>query len=138
MNLDPIQELVELHASTVVTRLRHGELEQLVFEGDVTGKPDRYVNVFHDTGRWTSHDYAETSIDLEVTFTIHSVGTSRWQATWGSGFVMARLFRHVPTIPGRRCFRITHAGSQPVALDRDATPPKHFAVDRLVLRSIPA
>lgn len=135
---DDIAGLVELHAAAVLDRLRDGELADLVFEGDVAGDPPRYANVYHDTGIWTGHDYADASIDMSVTFTIHSVGASRWGAVWVSGFVMSRLLRFIPEIPGRRCFRMQSAGSQPVALDRDATPPKHFAVDRLVLRSIPA
>lgn len=134
-----IATLVEAHADAVLTLLRTDpQLEGDVFEGDVDGEPHRYVNVHHDTGVWTSRDYTGLSVDLAVTFTLHSVGMSRWEAVWVSGRVTALLLNAVLQVPGRRTFRIEPAGTQPVALDRDVTPPKHFAVDRFVLRSIPA
>ncbi len=139
MNAADFRGLIEAHAAAVFTRLRaDSELTAVVFEGDVAGDPDRYVNVFHDTGFYSAHDFTDSTGDVAVTFTIHSIGKQRWQAVWGSGRVTAQLLGFVPTIAGRRCWRITHEGSQPVRKDTDVTPPKFLAVDRFILRSTPA
>lgn len=132
------ETLVEDHVAVILTRLRAiAAYVDLVFEGDVKGNPEQYLNVFHDTGRYSAHDMQSNQVDVEITFTVHSVGVERWQAVWGSGRVTAALLGHVPTIPGRRCWRITHAGSSPVQKDRDVEPPKFLAADRFVLRSTP-
>lgn len=130
--------LIESHVEAVLTRLRaDAQLAAVVFEGDVTGNPDRYVNVWHDTGFYEPHDYLGTPGPVEVTFTIHSVGTDRWQAVWGSGRVTSRLLGWVPTVAGRTCWRIESAGTQPVRKDTDVDPPKFLAIDRFTLRSVP-
>lgn len=135
---DDFRDLIERHAQAVLTLLRADEqLVDVVFEGDVTGDPERYVNVYHDTGFYSGHDASGATVDVEVTFTIHSVGDDRWQAVWGSGRVTAALLNKVPDVEGRRCWRIEPAGSQPVTKDPDVSPPKFFAVDRFTLRSTP-
>lgn len=136
---DEVRTLLADHVAAVVARLRADTaLADNVFEGNVKGDPAQYVNVHHDTGLYASHSYVDTITDVEVTFTVHSVGTTDWEATWRDGRVTAQLLDHIPTVTGRRCFRIKPAGSQPVTLDRDVTPPKHIAISRFVLRSIPA
>lgn len=138
MNRSDYRDLIERHATAVLDQLKADtELAGFVFEGDVTGDPERYVNVWHDTGFYSAHDFTDAPVDVEVTFTIHSVGDSRWQAVWGSGRVTAQLLHFVPTIDGRRCWAITGAGSQPVRRDDDVSPPKFIAIDRFVLRSTP-
>ena len=138
MNRADFQDLIEQHVVAVLALIRAEEpLADLVFEGDVSGDPDMSVNVWHDTGFYSAHDATDTPVDVEVTFTIHSVGKDRWQATWASGRVTAALLGVVPTIDGRRCWRIASAGSQPVGIDRDVSPPKFLAVDRFTLRSTP-
>lgn len=139
MNRADYQQLIEKHAEAVLDMIRADpQLATSVFEGDVTGDPERYVNVYHDTGFYSAHDYVDNNVDVEVTFTIHSVGVDRWQASWVSGRVTAALLGIKPVVDGRRCWRITHAGSQPVQKDMDVEPPKFFAVDRFVLRSTPS
>lgn len=138
MNREAYRDLIERHAVAVLDQLRADpELTGLVFEGDVTGDPERYVNVWHDTGFYSAHDLTDAPVDVEVTFTIHSVGDSRWQAVWGSGRVTSQLLHFIPTLTGRRCWAIAGAGSQPVRRDDDASPPKFIAIDRFVLRSTP-
>lgn len=133
------ETLIEDHVTAVLGLLRaESALAELVFEGDVEGDPDMYVNVYHDTGFYGSHDAQGIQSDVDITFTIHSIGLDRWQATWASGRVTARLLDVVPVVAGRRCWRIRHAGSAPVSKDNDVTPPKFFAADRFVLRSTPA
>lgn len=134
-----MRTLIEAHVEPVIARIREDPvLADTVFEGVVTGNPDQYTNVHHDTGVYAAHNYVDTISDVEVTFTIHNVGMTDWEATWRAGRVLAQLIQFKPTVPGRRCFRMEPAGSQPVTLDRDVTPPKHIAVNRFVLRSIPA
>lgn len=132
------RDLVERHATAVLDLLRADpQLVDVVFDGDVTGDPERYINVYHDTGSYSGHDASGTAVDVDVTFTIHSIGLDRWQAVWGSGRVTAALLNVVPVVEARRCWRIEPAGSQPVARDDDSSPPKFLAVDRFVLRSTP-
>jgi len=131
---------VGAHVQAVIDRLRSDpQLASVVFDGDVKGNPERYVNVWHDTGYWEGHDAHEHQVDVEVTITVHSVGqVDRRQAVWVSDRVRALLLDWKPTIPGRACWRMRSAGSQPVQKDTDTTPPKFFAVDRFILRSTPA
>lgn len=130
--------LIEAHVAAVLALLRDDpRISGVIFEGDVTGNPDMYVNVWHDTGFYSAHDASGSPVDVEVTFTVHSVGSDRWQATWASGRVTARLLGVVPLIDGRRCWRIESAGSQPVFKDTDVDPPRFLAVDRFTLRSTP-
>lgn len=131
--------LIELHVTAVLDRLRADEeITKQLFEGDVTGDPDLYWNVFHDTGYWDFHSMEGSQTDVTVTFTVHSVGIERWQAAWGSGRVTAQLLNFVPTIPGRTCWRIRAAGSSPIQRDDDGEVPRFLAVDRFTLRSTPA
>lgn len=139
MNRADYQDLVERHVQATLDLLAaDGELAGTIFEGDVEGNPDRYTNVWHDTGFYSAHDLTDTPVDVEVTFTIHSVGRDRWQATWGSGRVTSALLGVTPVIAGRKAWRITSAGSQPVTKDTEINPPRFFAADRFVLRSTPA
>lgn len=131
-------DLVELHVEAVFARLRSDvELAADVFDGDVTGDPERHVNVWHDTGFYEAHDYTDTPGPVEVTFTLHSVGRSRWAAVWASDRSRSLLLGWVPSIDGRRCWRIASAGTQPVRKDPDVDPVKFIAIDRYTLRSIP-
>lgn len=130
--------LVERHAEAFLTLIRaDSELDETVFDGDVHGEPERYVNVFHDTGFYSAHDALGMPVDLAVSFTVHSVGLDRWQAVWTSDRVRACVLGQVPQVDGRRCWRIESAGSQPVTRDADASPVKWFAADRYVMRSTP-
>lgn len=139
MNRTDYLALIQRHVDAVLALIRADpQLADVVFEGDVSGDPQRYVNVFHDTGFYSAHDYVDNNVDVEVTFTIHSVGVERWQAVWVSGRVTAALLGIKPVVIGRRCWRIAPAGSQPVTKDMDVEPPKFFAADRFVLRSTPA
>lgn len=138
MSPEEYRSLIERHATAVLERIREDDkLNGLVFEGDVDDDPDMYVNVFHDTGFYSSHEMTDLPVDVEVTFTIHSVGKDRWQAVWASGRVTAQLLRFVPTIDRRRCWRVRHEPGPPVAKDIDASPIRFLAIDRFILRSTP-
>ncbi|MBT2485811.1 MULTISPECIES: hypothetical protein [unclassified Microbacterium] len=131
-------DLIERHVEAVLARIRaDAQLSDDVFEGDVTGDPERYVNVWHDTGFFEPRSILGEHQDVDITFTIHSVGDNRWQATWVDGRVLAALNDVVLEVPGRRCWKLQPAGSQPVQKDDDVQPVKFFAVRRFVLHSTP-
>lgn len=140
-------DLIERHVQAVIDRLKSDPkladapgtaLPKSVFEGDVTGDPERYVNVWHDTGFFTARTIQGEHQDVDVTFTIHAVGDDRWQATWVDGRVLALLNDWKPTIPGRRCWRMEPAGTMPITKDTEVTPVKFLAARRYVLHSTPA
>lgn len=131
-------DLIERHVAAVLARIRSDpQLVNSVFEGDVEDNPARYVNVWHDTGFFEPRSIRGEHQDVDITFTIHSVGMDRWQATWVDGRVLALLNDWKPTVAGRRCWRLSPAGSQPVAKDKEIDPPKFMAVRRFVLHSTP-
>lgn len=131
-------DLIERHVTAVLDRIRADpQLANVVFEGDVTGNPERYVNVWHDTGFFEPRSILGEHQDVDITFTIHAVGNDRWQATWVDGRVLAALNDVVLTVPGRRCWKLRPEGTQPVQKDDDALPVKFFAVRRYVLHSTP-
>ena len=127
------------HVAHVLARVRApADMAEIVFEGDVTGNPEVYINAFNDTGMWTGHDYTEQHNDLDITFTFQGVGETREQAVWALDHVDAQLRNWRPTIAGRTCWRMQHAGSQTVARDEDADPIKFFGATRWTLHSTPA
>lgn len=131
-------DLIERHVEALLARIREDDqLDDSIFEGEVKGKPERYVNVWHDTGFFEPRSILGEHQDVEITFTIHSVGNDRWQATWVDGRVLAALNDVVLTVPGRRCWKLQPSGSQPVQKDDDVLPVKFFAVRRFVLHSTP-
>jgi len=132
-------DLIERHVAAVLARLRSDqELTDSVYEGDVRDNPERYVNVWHDVGVFSQRSLRGEHQDVEITFTVHSVGTEMWQATWVDGRVLSLLNDWKPSVTGRRCWRLEPAGTQPIQKDTDVSPPKFFAVRRWVLRSVPA
>lgn len=132
-------DLIERHVQSVVDRLKSDpQLTNVVFEGDVTGDPERYVNVWHDTGFFPGRSMLGEHQDVDITFTIHGVGNERWQATWVDGRILALLNDWKPAVGGRRCWRLEPAGTRPVDKDDTVTPVKFLAARRYVLHSTPA
>lgn len=131
-------DLIERHVTVLLDRIKADpQLSTSVFEGEVTGNPERYVNVFHDTGFFEPRSILGEHQDVDITFTIHAVGNDRWQATWVDGRVLAALNDVVLTVPGRRCWKLRPEGTQSVQKDDDVIPVKFFAVRRFVLHSTP-
>lgn len=132
-------DLIERHVAAVLARLRGDQqLAEVVFEGNVKGNPERYVNVWHDTGFFQGQSMLGEHQDVDITFTIHAVGDERWQAVWVDGLVLSRLNDWKPIVSGRRCWRLAPAGVMPVTKDTDVDPPKFLAARRYVLHSTPA
>lgn len=131
-------DLIERHVQAVIDRIKSDlQLMDVTFEGDVSGDPERYVNVWHDTGFFQVRSILGEHQDVDITFTIHAVGSDRWQATWVDGRVLALLNDWKPTVTGRRCWRLEPAGTQPVQKDDTVTPVKFLAVRRYILHSTP-
>lgn len=140
-------DLIERHVTAVIDRIKSDpqladrpatSIPKSVFEGDVTGDPARYVNVWHDTGNFQPRSILGEHQDVDITFTIHAVGNDRWQATWVDGRVLALLNDWKPIVAGRRCWRLKPAGTKPVDKDDTVTPVKFLAVRRYILHSTPA
>lgn len=134
-----LPDLVERHITAVLDRLKSDDqLEAVTFEGDVHGDPERYVNVWHDSGFFEPRSILGEHQDVDITLTIHAVGLERWQAVWADGRVLALLNDFRLTVPGRRCWRLQPAGTQPVEKDTTVNPPRFLAVRRYILHSTPA
>lgn len=139
MNRADYEDLVEIHVQAFLALIKvDEEFQQLTFEGDVDGNPERYTNVFHTPGFFEGHTLGNELVDVTVTFTIHNVGLDRWQAQWGLGRVTARVLRAPIQVPGRRCWPIEHEAGPPIAKDKEVTPPKFLGIDRYILKSTPA
>lgn len=137
MNTPP--DLIERHVIALLDRIRSDpQLADVVFEGDVSDDPERYVNVWHDSGFFEPRSMLGEHQDVDVTFTIHAVGLDRWQAVWVDGRVLSLLNDVRLTVPGRRCWRLQPAGTQPVDKDTTVNPPRFLAVRRYTLHSTPA
>lgn len=137
MNTPP--DLIERHVGAVLERLRSDpQIHDVVFEGDVKGDPERYVNVWHDSGFFERRSILGEHQDVDITFTIHAVGFERWQASWVDGRVLSLLNDVRLTVPDRRCWRLQPAGTQPVEKDISVNPPRYLAVRRYILHSTPA
>lgn len=137
--MNTLPDLVERHITAVLDRLKSDDqLEDVTFEGDVHGDPERYVNVWHDSGFFEPRSILGEHQDVDITLTIHAVGLERWQAVWADGRVLALLNDFRLTVPGRRCWRLQPAGTQPVEKDTTVNPPRFLAVRRYILHSTPA
>lgn len=131
-------DLIERHVSALLAVLRSdSQLSPVVFEGTVTGTPQRYVNVFHDSGMFSPRTIVDEHQDVEITFTVHGVGADRWQAQWVDGRVLSLLNDRVLVVPGRKCQKLVPAGGQGPTKDDDVTPAKWFTARRFSLFSVP-
>jgi hypothetical protein len=116
----------------------HPILADFTFDGIVTGDPQRYANVHGNIGRRSSWNLRRRQARADYTFTIHSVGEDPAQARAVGQAVLAQLIDWTPTIPGRSCFPLDHAVSQPIFRDPDANPAVWYGVDQFDLSTLPA
>jgi hypothetical protein len=132
--------VIRAHVDAVLARLGEDEiLAGSTFDGDVPGQPERYCNVYVNNGVRDQSRFTGPQSRAEFTFTIHSVGTDRAQAQLVGERVFAQLLDWTPTVPGRQCFRMRHAVSQPVQKDPDTADPAYwYGVDQFDLISDPA
>jgi len=132
-------DLIERHVQALLDRLKSdAQLIEVVFEGDVDGDPERYINVWHDSGFFEPRSILGEHQDVDITFTLHAVGFERWQAVWVDGRILSLLNDFRLTVQGRRCWRLSPAGTQPVEKDTTVSPPRFLAVRRYTLHSTPA
>jgi hypothetical protein len=126
---------VRVHDDAFLALIRSDAgLASTTFEGTVTNRPARYVSVFsretRDVNRYTGpHSW------LENEYTVHSVGSSPEQAKWAREHMLAKTLDATPTVAGWSCGRVRFVTSQPLAVDRDVTPPIWYCVDVLAFSS---
>lgn len=121
-----IRELV----AAVLARLRSDpQLADVVFLGDVTGRPDRYVVVYTDQGHRTRDRIGGPSTAVNMTVTVHSCGSTVDQAQWVADRVFGLLLDWVPDLGGRTSWPTSHEVSQPAQKDSDVSPPVFYTVD---------
>ena len=110
------------------------QLANAVFEGTVLNPPTRYASVFpreiRDAGRLSG-----PSSLLDNEYIVHSVGTSPEQAKWVRERFLARTVDVTPAVAGWNSRRVRHVTSQPLAIDRDVSPPLWYTVDVLAFES---
>jgi hypothetical protein len=124
----------------VLERLRSDPaLSNSVFMGgSVSGKPERYVVVWANSGARSADRLEGSQINVTKTYTIHSVGMSVEQARAVNARVMELLLNWRPSVAGWMSQRLKHEVSRPAAVDRDVTPWQHYFVDQFDLYSVPA
>ena len=125
--------------NALLARLREDlTLKNIVFEGVVTARPNRYVAVYSDSGLREAERFTGGQWTSTQSFTIHCVSESPDKAQEIADRVFAQLLDHVLEVPDRRCRRIRHGSSQPVQLDSDVSPPLWYTVDEFDVTSTPA
>jgi hypothetical protein len=125
-------------AATKGRLLELPELAGAVFEGLVLDRPDRYVSLFLNSGARSPFRFTGNSSRADFTLTVHSVGKTVEQVGWLQERVIGQYVDWVPTIQGRRCYRLTHEVSRPPDLDDSLSPPLFYAVDEFDFSTFPA
>lgn len=135
--------MIRAHFDSVKARLEEDPvLKDSVF-GEVidptrdSPRPERYVNLFMDNGHRTATRVTGPQAHADFTLTVHSVGQSRVQAQAVAEHVFTQLLGYVPSVPGRRCWRIRHDYSRPLDMDSSTQPTVYFIVDQFTLESDP-
>jgi hypothetical protein len=116
----------------------NAELGADVFEGEVLNGPERYASVWPSNGIRAAERLDLAQIQISPTFTVHSVGKTPSQARWVADRVTLQVLGVRPTVPGRKCWPIRLAASQPIQLDRNINPHLWYGVDVFQFTSTPA
>jgi hypothetical protein len=118
------------HDAAVLARIREiPALSEVVFDGDVEGRPQRYVNVHSNRGIGRADRLAGLGRRTRKTYWVHSVGASKAQADAVAERVIAKLSDWKPDVEGFACERLRHESSQPTQKDVTDKPPIYYAVD---------
>jgi hypothetical protein len=132
--------MTRAHDASVLARIREvPQLVDTVFDGDVKGQPQRYVNVHSNRGiaapdRLTGGQPTR----IRKTIWVHSVGASKSQADGVAEKVIGQLRGYTLTVPGWTCEPITHEASEPVQKDDSRQPVLFYGVDQFDFYSSPA
>jgi hypothetical protein len=106
------------------------ELTAATFEGTVTGGPSRYVSVFPRESR-TPGRFTGPHSKLTNEYVVHSVGGTPDQAKWAREHMLEKVLDVTLAISGWKNQRIHFVTSQPIAIDKDPSPPLWYCVDVL-------
>jgi hypothetical protein len=123
----------------VLDRIREiPALSEVVFDGKVVGKPQRYVLV-HATRPLARPDRLAGGLGgrARTTIWVHSVGASSGQAAAVARAVLRKLRGWKPTLDGYLCEPITHEASEPISEDDSRQPVLYYGVDQLDLWETP-
>lgn len=104
------------------------QLTSAVYEGTVTNPPARYVSVFTRESREVNRYTGPHSL-VTNEYIVHTVATTPEQAKWTRERVLTAVLDVTPVVTGWRCHRINFVTSQPLATDRDVSPPLYYCVD---------
>lgn len=103
-----------------------------VFDGEVEGRPERWVNVHSNRGLPRPDRFAQPQAQrgrLRKSYTVQAVGASKKQADAVAQAVAVQLTGSRLTVAGWSCERITHESSEPTQKDETVSPPIYLAVD---------
>lgn len=131
--------MTRAHDEKVLDRIREiPALSESTFDGEVEGRPQRYVNVHSNRGIPTSDRFTQPAVRrLRKTYYVHAVGASKKQADAVAERVAEQLVGWTPGLDGWTCQRMTKASSQPTQKDETVKPPIYIAVDVYDLVSEP-
>lgn len=131
--------MTRAHDTALLERIREvTALADSVFDGDVTGQPQRYVNV-HSTRGLARPDRLPGGLPTRIrkTYWVHSVGASKSQADGVAERVLAQIVGYVLIVPGWVCEPLMHEASEPVQKDDSRQPVLYYGVDQLDVYSTP-
>lgn len=113
-------------------------LSEFVFDGDVQGRPQRYVLV-HSTRGLARTDRLAGGAPTRIrkSYWVHSVGASKGQADAVAEKVLQRLVGTRLVVPGWVCEPLTHEASEPTTKDDSRQPVLYAGIDQLDLYSSP-
>lgn len=123
--------MTRAHDQAVLDRIREvSALADATFDGEVVGRPQRYVLVHSNRGIARPDRLAGPSIRRRKTYWVHSVAASKSQADAVAEKVLAQLVDWVPTVEGWQCERVSHEASEPVQKDDSRSPVLYYGVDQ--------
>lgn len=130
--------MTRAHDAKVLARLREiPALSETVFDGEVEGRPQRYVLVHSNRGIARPDRLAGYSLRRRKTYWVHSVGASKSQADAVAERVIAQLLDWIPGVDGWACERISHEASEPVQKDDSRVPVLYYGVDQFDFYTTP-
>lgn len=101
-----------------------------VFDGEVEGKPERWVNVHSNRGVPRPDRFAQPQGGRRrKSYFVQAVGPSKKTADAMADAIAKRLTGSRLELAGWTCERITHESSQPTQKDETVSPPIYIAVD---------
>jgi hypothetical protein len=126
---------MRVHDAAFMSAIKTDEgLATTTFEGTVTDRPARYVSVFPRESRAVGR-FTGPHSTLTNEYIVHSVGQTPEQAKWAREHMLEKVLDVTLVIDGWRNGRVRFVTSQPIAIDKDPSPPLFYTVDVLAFDS---